>query len=82
MNIAHLLRDSFRDKSKVKFLGDLTDINTLFVGLTEIFLNSNNLDLDLICVTSDNHDATMGFKLFLSNQIKQWRHKDMGYIEP
>ena len=34
MNIAHLLRDSFRDKSKVNFIGDLTDDNTLFVGLT------------------------------------------------
>ena len=48
MNIAHLLRDSFRDKSKVKFLGDLTDNNTLFVGLTETFLNSNILDSEIL----------------------------------
>ena len=48
MNIAHLLRDSYRDKSKVKFLGDLTDNNTLFVGLTETFLNSNILDSEIL----------------------------------
>ena len=48
MNIAHLLRDSFRDKSKVKFLGDLTDNNTLFVGLTETFLNSNIPDSEIL----------------------------------
>ena len=50
MNIAHLLRDSFRDKSKVKFIGDLTDDNTLFVGLTETFLNSNILDSEILMV--------------------------------
>ena len=48
MNIAHLLRDSFRDKSKVHFIGDLTDDNTLFVGLTETFLNSNILDSEIL----------------------------------
>ena len=44
MNSSHLFRYSFRDKSKVKFLGGLTGNNTLFVGLTETFLNSNILD--------------------------------------
>ena len=48
MNIAHLLCDSFRDKSKVKFIGDLTNDNTLFVGLTETFLNSNILDSEIL----------------------------------
>ena len=45
---AHLLRDSFRDKSKVNFIGDLTDDNTLFVGLTETFLNRNILDSEIL----------------------------------
>ena len=48
MNIAHLIRDSFRDKSKVKFIGDLTDDNTYFVGLAETFLNSNILDSEIL----------------------------------
>ena len=29
MNIAHLLGDSFRNKSKAKFIGELTEDNTL-----------------------------------------------------
>ena len=41
MNIAHLLRDSFRDKSKAKLLCELTNENTLFLSLTETFVNCN-----------------------------------------
>ena len=44
MNIAHLLRDSFRDKSKVRLLGELTNEKTLFLSLTETFLNNNIVD--------------------------------------
>ena len=47
MNIAHLLRDSFRDKSKVRLLGELTNEKTLFLSLTETFLNNNIVDPEI-----------------------------------
>ena len=47
MNIAHLLRDSFRDKSKVRLLGELTNEKTLFLSLTETFLNNNIVDSEI-----------------------------------
>ena len=47
MNIAHLLRDSFRDKSKVKLLCELTNENTLFLSLTETFVNCNIRDSEI-----------------------------------
>ena len=47
MNIAHLLRDSFRDKSEVRLLGELTNENTLFLSLTETFLNNNIVDSEI-----------------------------------
>ena len=46
MNIAHLL-DSFRDKSKVRLLGELTNEKTLFLSLTETFLNNNIVDPEI-----------------------------------
>ena len=47
MNIAHLLRDSFKDKSKVRLLGGLTNEKTLFLSLTETFLNNNIVDSEI-----------------------------------
>ena len=47
MNITHLLRDSFRDKSEVRLLGELTNENTLFLSLTETFLNNNIVDSEI-----------------------------------
>ena len=47
MNIAHLLRDSFRDKSKVRLLGELTNEKTLSLSLTETFLNNNIVDSEI-----------------------------------
>ena len=48
MNIAHLLRDdSFRDKSKVRLLGELTNEKTLFLSLTKTFLNNNIVDSEI-----------------------------------
>ena len=51
MNIAHLLRDSFTDKSKVRLLGELTNENTLFLSLTETFSNNNivNSEIQMEC---------------------------------
>ena len=46
MNIAHLL-DSFRDKSKVRLLGELTNEKTLFLSLTETILNNNIVDPEI-----------------------------------
>ena len=47
MNISQLLRDSFRHKSKVRLLGELTNEKTLFLSLTETFLNSNIVDSEI-----------------------------------
>ena len=47
MNNAHLLRDSFRHKSKVRLLGELTNEKTLFLSLTETFLNNNIVDSEI-----------------------------------
>lgn len=53
MNIAHLLTDAYRNKSKIKFLKDLADTNTLFIGLFETFLNNNIIDEE-ICMEGFN----------------------------
>ena len=38
LNVARLLLNVFRDKSKIKFIGDLCSNHTLFVALCETFL--------------------------------------------
>ena len=47
MNIVPLLCDSFRDKSKVRLLGELTNEKILLLSLTETFLNNNIVDPEI-----------------------------------
>ena len=60
MNIAHLLRDSYKDKSKIHFLHELSNQFTLFVGLVETFLNDQILDSEI---------TMEGFNLIRSDRL-------------
>ncbi len=47
MNIARLLSDRGKNKSKIGFLSDISDVNTLFIGLGETFLRNDILDAEI-----------------------------------
>ena len=53
LNIARLLLDNGKNKSKISFLADIFNEHTLFCGLCEIFLHSDILDAE-VCLHGYN----------------------------
>ena len=47
LNVAHLLKSSSQNRSKINLLGEIANTNYLFLGLTETHLNENITDIEL-----------------------------------
>ena len=47
LNVARLLLNMSRDKSKIKFIGDLCSNQTLFIALCETFLSDVISDFEI-----------------------------------
>ena len=65
LNVARLLLSMFKDKSKIKFIGDLCSNNTLFVALCETFLSDVISDSEIYIsnfniIRSDRHSRIGG----------------------
>ena len=57
LNVARLLLSMSKEKSKIKFIGDLCSNNTLFVALWETFLSDVISDFEIsILILSDVTD--------------------------